>query len=149
MMNAKAARFLWSLVTLIALSGISRGFSQSSEPWTAKDYKDPAALAATLGDAKAAKPVIFNIGSVQQIKGAILIGPAGSSKNLDKLKQQLAKLPKDKEIVVYCGCCPFQRCPNARPAFELVKQMKFTNAKLLNLPTSLNDDWISKGYPME
>jgi hypothetical protein len=148
-MNALETRFLWSLVVLLVLSGISPGFSQSSEPWTDKDYKDPAALAATLGDAKAAKPVIFNIGSVQQIKGAILIGPAGSSKNLDKLKQELAKLPKDKEIVIYCGCCPFQRCPNARPAFELLKQLKFTNAKLLKLPTSLNDDWISKGYPME
>jgi hypothetical protein len=78
-----------------------------------------------------------------------LIGPAGSPKNLDKLKEELAKLPKNKEIVIYCGCCPFQRCPNARPAFELVKQMKFTNAKLLKLPTNLNDDWISKGYPME
>jgi thiosulfate/3-mercaptopyruvate sulfurtransferase len=148
-MKSKATPCLWSLVTLIAFSAISPAFSQSSEPWTNKDYKDPAALAATLGDAKAAKPVIFNIGSVQQIKGAILIGPAGSPKNLDKLKQQLAKLPKDKEIVIYCGCCPFQRCPNARPALELLKQMKFTNAKLLKLPTSLNDDWISKGYPME
>ena len=52
-------------------------------------------------------------------------------------------------MIIYCGCCPFRRCPNVRPAFELLKKMKFTNAKLLNLPTSLNDDWISKGYPME
>jgi thiosulfate/3-mercaptopyruvate sulfurtransferase len=148
-MNSKPTRLHWSLVTLIAFSAISPVFSQSSEPWTAKDYKDPAALAATLCDPKAAKPLIFNIGSVQQIKGAILIGPAGAPKNLDKLKEELAKLPKDKEIVIYCGCCPFQRCPNARPALELLKQMKFTNAKLLKLPTSLNDDWISKGYPIE
>jgi thiosulfate/3-mercaptopyruvate sulfurtransferase len=148
-MNSKATCFLTSLVTLIVFSAISPGFSQSSEPWTAKDYKDPAVLAATLRDPKAAQPVIFNIGSVQQIKGAISIGPAGSQKNLDKLKQELAKLPKDKEIIIYCGCCPFQRCPNARPAWDLLKQMKFTNAKLLKLPTNLNDDWIGKGYPME
>ena len=34
-------------------------------------------------------------------------------------------------------------------AFELLKKLKFTNAKLLNLPSNLNDDWISKGYPLE
>ena len=106
-------------------------------------------LAATIADAKAPKPVIFNIGPVQQIKGAIAIGPTGVADNLEKLKQQLAKLPKDKEIIIYCGCCPFRRCPNVRPAFELLQKMKFKNAKLLNLPTNLNDDWISKGYPME
>jgi hypothetical protein len=148
-MNASTTRFLGSLVTLLALSGISSGFSQLNEPMKAKDLKAPAALAAALRDEKAAKPVIFNIGSAQQIKSAILIGPVASEKNLETFKQELAKLPKDKEIVIYCGCCPFQRCPNARPALELVKQMKFTNAKLLKLPTSLNDDWVGQGYPME
>jgi thiosulfate/3-mercaptopyruvate sulfurtransferase len=111
--------------------------------------KDPATLAATLADAKAPQPVIFNIGPVQQIKSAIAIGPAKSQANLDKLKQQLAKLPKDKEVIIYCGCCPYSRCPNVRPAFELLQKMKFKNGKLLNLPSNLNDDWISKGYPME
>jgi thiosulfate/3-mercaptopyruvate sulfurtransferase len=51
-------------------------------------------------------------------------------------------------VVIYCGCCPFSRCPNVRPAFELLKEMKFTMPRLLNLPHSLNDDWVSKGYPM-
>jgi len=65
------------------------------------------------------------------------------------LQQQLAKLPKDKEIVIYCGCCPFSRCPNARPAFALLQKLKFKNAKLLNLPNNLKVDWINKGYPLE
>jgi len=148
-MNAQATRFLNPLVAVFLLSSLSRALPQSDEPWTDKQLKDPAALAATISDAKAPKPVIFNIGPVQQIKGAIAIGPTGAEANLDKLKQQLAKLPKDKEVIIYCGCCPFRRCPNVRPAFELLKKLKFTNAKLLNLPTSLNDDWISKGYPLE
>jgi thiosulfate/3-mercaptopyruvate sulfurtransferase len=148
-MNAQTKRLLGSLATLIILSGISPGFSQSGEQRKRNDLVEPAALAATLGDAKAAKPVIFNIGSVQQIKGAISIGPAGVQGNLDKFKQQLAKLPKDKEVIIYCGCCPFTRCPNVGPAMELLKKMKFTNAKLLYLPSNLNDDWISKGYPMQ
>ena len=148
-MHARAARFLDLLAAAILFSSISCAQPQSDEPWTDKQLKDPAVLAATLADAKAPKPVIFNIGPVQQIKGAIAIGPTGVQENLDKLNQRLAKLPRDKEVIIYCGCCPFRRCPNVRPAFELLKQMKFTKAKLLNLPTSLNEDWISKGYPME
>src|SRR5664279_5071646 len=148
-MNAYSTRFRNALVTALLLSSIGQALPQSDEPWTDKQLKDPAVLAAAIADAKAAKPVIFNIGPVQQIKGAIAIGPTSKSANLEKLKQHLAKLPKDQEVIIYCGCCPFSRCPNVRPAFELLKKLKFTNAKLLNLPTSLNDDWISKGYPLE
>ena len=148
-MNTQATGLLNALAVVVCLASLSLGRAQAEEPWTDKQLKDPAALAATLSDSKATKPVIFNIGPVQQIKGAIAIGPTGAEGNLDKLKQQLAKLPKDKEVIIYCGCCPFRSCPNVRPAFELLKKSKFTKAKLLNLPSSLDDDWISKGYPME
>jgi len=50
--------------------------------------------------------------------------------------------------VIYCGCCPFEHCPNVRPAFQLLNEMKFTNQKLLNLSTNLKTDWIDKGYPV-
>ena len=148
-MKARSRRLLPTLAVLASLLTVSPTTLPADEPWTDKQLEDPAALAAILSDPKAAQPVILNIGPVQQIKGAVAIGPAGVQQNLDKLKQHLAKLPKDKEVIIYCGCCPFRRCPNIRPAFELLKKMKFTKAKLLNLPTSLNDDWISKGYPME
>ena len=123
--------------------------AENEESWTDKDLKSPATLAAAIQDAKAPKPVIFNIGPVEQIKGAIRIGVTSDPKNLEALRQQLGKLPKNQEVVIYCGCCPFRRCPNVRPAFQLLRELKFTNAKLLNLPTSLNADWISKGYPLE
>ena len=148
-MNAKATRPLNLLAAAFVFSSVSQALPQSDEPWTVKQLKEPAALAATLADAKSPQPVIFNIGPVQQIKGAVAIGPVKAQANLDKLKQQLAKLPKDKEVIIYCGCCPYSRCPNVRPAFELLQKMKFKNGKLLNLPSNLNDDWISKGYPME
>src|SRR5664279_1429315 len=148
-MNAYSTRFRNALVTALLLSSISQALPQSDNPWTDKQLKDPAVLAAAIADPKAPRPVIFNIGSVQQIKGAIAIGPATKPDNLEKLKQQLAKLPKDKEVIIYCGCCPYSRCPSVRPAFELLKKLKFKNAKLLNLPSNLNDDWISKGYPLE
>jgi hypothetical protein len=148
-MNAQKTRLLNALAAAILFSSITPARPQSDNSWTEKQLKDPAVLAAAIADPKAPRPVIFNIGPVQQIKGAIAIGPATKPDNLEKLKQQLAKLPKDKEVIIYCGCCPYSRCPNVRPAFELLKKLNFTNAKLLNLPTSLNDDWISKGYPLE
>jgi hypothetical protein len=148
-MNGQTTRFRNTLAAVIILSSISLARVQADEPWTDKQLKDPAALAAAITDPKAPKPVIFNVGPVQQIKGAIAIGPAVKPDNLEKLKQALAKLPTDKEVIIYCGCCPFSRCPNVRPAFELLQKLKFKNAMLLNLPSNLNDDWISKGYPIE
>jgi hypothetical protein len=63
------------------------------------------------------------------------------------LKKTLSTLPKNKEVVIYCGCCPFDKCPNVRPAITALKEMKFTNYYLLNLPQNIRADWISKGYP--
>jgi hypothetical protein len=148
-MNAQKTRFLNALAAAILFSSITPALPQPDNPWTDKQLKDPAVLAAAIADPKAPRPLIFNIGPVQQIKGAIAIGPANKSANLEKLKQQLAKLPKDKEVIIYCGCCPYSRCPNVRPAFELLQKLKFKNAMLLNLPGNLKDDWISKGYPLE
>ena len=148
-MNAQKTRFLNALAATILFSSITPALPQSDNPWTDKQLKDPAVLAAAIANPKAPRPLIFNIGPVQQIKGALAIGPANKSANLEKLKQQLAKLPKDKEVIIYCGCCPYSRCPNVRPAFELLQKLKFKNAMLLNLPGNLKDDWISKGYPLE
>jgi hypothetical protein len=148
-MNAQKTRFLNALAATIFFSSITPALPQPDNPWTDKQLKDPAVLAAAIADPKAPRPLIFNIGPVQQIKGAIAIGPANKSANLEKLKQQLAKMPKDKEVIIYCGCCPYSRCPNVRPAFELLQKLKFKNAMLLNLPSNLKDDWISKGYPLE
>ena len=47
-MNAKATRLLNTLAAAILFSSISRALPQSDEPWTDKQLKDPAALAATL-----------------------------------------------------------------------------------------------------
>jgi alkanesulfonate monooxygenase len=39
------------------------------------------------------------------------------------------------------------RCPNIRPAFSLLNEMKFTHAHLLNLEHNIKTDWVAKGYP--
>jgi len=119
-----------------------------SEPWTQEQLMDPAVLAQMLNDPNAKVPVILDIGSFGGIKNSIRIGAAREKANIEKLRQFLSNQPKDADIVIYCGCCPFADCPNIRPAFNVLKEMGFTNAKLLNLPRNLKTDWSDKGYPM-
>ena len=51
-------------------------------------------------------------------------------------------------VVVYCGCCPFEHCPNIRPAMAVLKEMNFTDYYLLNLLRNIKINWIDKGYPV-
>jgi thiosulfate/3-mercaptopyruvate sulfurtransferase len=118
-----------------------------TEPWTASQLLAPADLAATISDPKAKKPVIICVGPGALIKGSLDMGPAKEKENLEKLKGVLSKLPKNADIVIYCGCCPFEHCPNIRPAFTLLNEMKFTNPHLLDLEHNIKTDWVAKGYP--
>ena len=119
----------------------------TSDPWTSDQLLAPAALAETIqkGDNV---PVIFNIGPAGAIYGSVDIGATREEANVAKLRSELEGLDKDAEVVVYCGCCPFENCPNIRPAMSLLNEMGFTNHKLLNLAENLKVDWINPGYPM-
>ena len=117
-------------------------------PWTDRDLMEPALLAVNIKENPAKLPLILNIGAVEDIKGAKHIGAAGKKENLKTLKTMVATLPKNTGIVIYCGCCPFTKCPNIRPAFQELKKMGFTNVKLLNLPVNLQTNWTAKGYPL-
>ncbi len=135
--------FLLILVTVACASVL-----KNEEPWTESQLMNPADLAKMLNDPSAKLPLIISIGPSGLIKNSVDIGPGKEKENIEKLRAELSKLPKDKEIVIYCGCCPFKPCPNIRPAFSLLNEMKFTNHKLLNLSQNLKVDWIDKGYPM-
>jgi hypothetical protein len=138
------------LIVLLAGAGGFRTINNhGDEPWTSKQLMDPAELAREITDPTAHKPFIFCVGPGAVIKNSIDVGPGKEKGNLDKFKQQLSKLPKDADIVIYCGCCPFERCPNVRPAFTLLNEMKFTNHKLLNIPHNIKTDWIDHQYPVE
>ncbi|MHA4807847.1 rhodanese-like domain-containing protein [Flavitalea flava] len=135
-------------LALIALAVSSFKQETTGEPWTEKQLLDPAALANTITNPQAKQPYIFCVGPGSIIKGSIDIGPGKEKENLNKFSQQLSTLPKDAPIVIYCGCCPFEHCPNIRPAFTLLNEMKFTHPQLLNLPHNIKTDWIDKGFPV-
>jgi rhodanese-related sulfurtransferase len=118
------------------------------DPWTADQLLEPSVLADKIKTGEAKNTLILNIGAVEDIKGATHIGAVNDAANLEKLKTAVATLPKNTELVIYCGCCPFVKCPNIRPAFLELKKAGFTNVKLLNLATNLKTNWIAKGYPL-
>jgi len=133
------------VITAIFASSFKQG---PPETWRKDQLIEPSTLAKLIGS-QDNQPIIFSIGFGGGIKNSIIMGPARDSANLQKWKTELAKLPKDANIVIYCGCCPFEHCPNVRPAFTMLNDLKFTNAKLLNLSHNLKADWIDKGYPVE
>lgn len=139
-----------SLLVIVAMVFAFKSFSlqQGKENWTEKQLIEPSELAKIINDPKVSKPIIYSIGPGGNIKGSIEMGAAQEKENLDKFKTELNKLAKDTDIFIFCGCCPFKDCPNIRPAFKLLNEMKFTNHKLLNLSHNLKVDWIDKGYPM-
>ena len=99
------------------------------------------------------KPLLFHVGPhmlYQQahIPGSEYLGQGSTAEGLQNLRKRVASLPKKTAIVLYCGCCPWNHCPNVNPAYDAVKEMGFTNVKVLYLPNNFGADWVYKGYPV-
>jgi rhodanese-related sulfurtransferase len=114
---------------------------------------EPKDLAAQL-QGKGARPVLIHVGFAVLYRGkhipqSVYAGPARSPEGIEALKKAVAALPKDGEIVVYCGCCPYDMCPNIKPALETLRQMGFTKVKALVIPKNFAADWVDQGYPIE
>ena len=101
-----------------------------------------------------AKPTVLYVGprflyAQAHIRGAEFIGPASDPQSLDHLRKRVAALPRNSRIVLYCGCCPWEHCPNIRPAYTELQKTGFTGVKVLYLANSFGTDWVDKGYPVE
>lgn len=143
----KLLLLLLPVVSLIVFA-CSNSVEKDKELWSKDQLMEPAELAKIINDPSAKKPFIYSVGPGANIKGVIEMGAAQEKEGLNILRSALSSHDKNTEIVILCGCCPFADCPNIRPAFALLNEMKFTNAKLLNLSHNLKVDWIDKGYPM-
>jgi rhodanese-related sulfurtransferase len=122
-----------------------------SDPWTPSQLLEPKELA---GAAHTGAPEIVMVGprvlyDGAHIVGALYAGPANKPEGIQKLLEAAASLPKDAQIVIYCGCCPMTRCPNIRPAFTALRDAGFKNVKVLALKESMHADWTEKGYPID
>ncbi|MFM7021876.1 MAG: rhodanese-like domain-containing protein [Flavobacteriales bacterium] len=117
--------------------------------WKKEQLMEPADLAKVLKDDKAKKPVVLNVGSVEDIYTAINVGPSSIAMGIKKIEAQMPKMKKNQDIVIYCGCCALEHCENIKPAYDLLLANGFKKVKILNLPVGLADDWRAKGYPMK
>lgn len=143
MKKLRIIKYGFLLFVIVACKNAS---AQNPENWSSKELTEPSALAVILKENKDV-PVIFSVGPGSIIPHSIDIGTVKDEKNLAKFKEQISKLSKSANILIYCGCCPFGHCPNVRPAIALLQSMHFTNYHLLDLPHNIKTDWISKGYP--
>ena len=76
-------------------------------------------------------------------------GPGTNQEGRDLLRNALAGVPKEREIVIYCGCCPWDHCPNMKPALDVLHALGYQHVKALMIETNLSKNWIQLGYPTE
>jgi len=145
---------------LIAVLGISATFAMrplranaSEQPWTKAQTVEAAQFATELQQEKDPYLTVIYVGVKAlyvgaHIPGAVFYGPGSTEQGLSELRRFAATLPRNSDVVLYCGCCPLEKCPNLRPAFRALKDSGFTRLRVLVLPTSFNSDWVEKGLPV-
>ena len=133
---------------LIAFTVIT-GNIALSQTWKKEQIMPAAELAAKINSPAGDKPMIFNIGPMDNIKTAKYVGKGTSVTAIDKMKSELSMESKTKSVVIYCGCCSFASCPNIKPAYDALVNAGFKNTKVLEIPEGIKPDWVAKGYPME
>lgn len=114
----------------------------------------PIELNQLLSANKADKPLMLQVGSrvlfdQAHIAGSEYAGPGSQPEGIDRLKKRVESVAKDKSIILYCGCCPWNRCPNVAPALRTLRSMGFTNVKVLYIANNFGSDWVDKGYRVE
>ena len=140
------------LISLQAHLGLAQNQHVPASSIPTADLIQPADFAANL-QTSAPKPLILQVGShvlfaEAHIPGSEYVGPAGQDAGIQTLKDRVAPLPKDTAIVLYCGCCPWDRCPNIARAYNLLHSQGFTHLKVLYIADNFGADWVNKGYPV-
>lgn len=113
---------------------------------------NPEELVAILQSPKGPKPLVLNVGPhlvymQAHIPGAEFIGPSSDSQGMESLRRRVKSLPHNTFIVLYCGCCPWDHCPNVRPAYYELQKAGFSKVKVLYIADNFGVDWVYKGYP--
>lgn len=127
---------------------------KAADTWPSSETMQPAQLAKMLTDKYVSLPTVVFVGFRSLYAGghvpdASFHGTASTEQGLAELKEWAASLPRSTELVIYCGCCPMDKCPNIRPAYTALSSMGFKRLRVLVLPASFAVDWADKGYPMQ
>jgi thiosulfate/3-mercaptopyruvate sulfurtransferase len=137
---------LLSVVCLISTQGIAQW-----SPIAPGRLINPEDLVRLLPSSKE-KPLMLQVGSHMlflqaHIPGSEYAGPAANGSGLQQLRKRVESLPRNKFIVLYCGCCPWNHCPNVKPADDALHSMGFTNVRVLYIADNFGTNWVDKGYP--
>src|ERR1019366_4049600 len=150
------AVFLCSLAAVACFntSIMSRAQNSSSSVIPRSDVMQPAELAKMLHVQDTSPPLLLQVGShvfyaEAHIPGSVYAGAGSQPTGLKMLENMVSSSPKDKLIILYCGCCPWNRCPNVGPAYNKLHDLGFTNVKVLYIANNFGSDWVAKGYPIE
>lgn len=134
-----------------ALQAVSASSADSAIPAT--ELLQPEKLVRILRFPNGEKPLVLQVGShvlyaEAHIPGSEYVGAAGQQAGLQALRDRVKKLKRNRFLVIYCGCCPWNKCPNIRPAYQQLHALGFTQVKVLYLADNFGVDWVNKGYPV-
>ncbi|MFZ0541023.1 MAG: rhodanese-like domain-containing protein [Candidatus Sulfotelmatobacter sp.] len=142
-----------SIVGTVAITVASLAFAYQATLIPASRLIKPDDLVKILRSSDSTKPLMIQVGfhvlySQAHIPGSEYIGPASSETGLQSLRKRVGSLPRNKFIVLYCGCCPWGHCPNIKPADDALRAMGFSNVKVLYIADNFGTDWVEEGYPV-
>jgi thiosulfate/3-mercaptopyruvate sulfurtransferase len=145
---------LFGLTTCPAQEMVPKQGSGSALTIPHAELIQPEALHYLLQAEGADKPLVLQVGShvlyaEAHIPGSDYVGAGSEAAGIQALQSLLVSRSRKQFIVLYCGCCPWNHCPNIGPAFQKLQEMGFTNVKVLYLADNFGADWVDKGYPVE
>lgn len=146
---------LASVIVCTPAATNAQGSALSATTIPAAQLIQPAELSALLAAKNTTSgPLVLQVGShvlfeEAHITGSQYAGPGSQASGLALLEKTVAPLAKDRFIVLYCGCCPWGRCPNVGPAFKRLHGLGYSNVKVLYIANNFGDDWVTKGYPTQ
>jgi len=132
-------------------AGAAAASAKDTTP-TKADLVQPEELAKALALPEWRRPVLLHVGfsvlyKSGHIPGSKYVGSGSTARGRAELKKALKAIPKDRSVVLYCGCCPWEHCPNVNPAFRVARGLGYKNVKILYIVQDLQRDWVDKGYP--
>ena len=138
-------------LALVLLASFSFAYQASLIP--TGQLMNPDELVKVLQSSTGEKPLMIQVGShvlysQAHVPGSEYIGPASSESGLQQLRKRVESLPRNKPILIYCGCCPWNHCPNVKPANDALHALGFTHVKVLYIANNFGTDWVDKGYPV-
>jgi 3-mercaptopyruvate sulfurtransferase SseA len=152
-MHNPSLRFAVGICVAVLATSFLTAYAQDTKAMSIPQSAliQPADFAKTL-QGTGSKPVVMSVGprmlfTQAHIPGAEWIGPASTPDGLQKLRARVTAIKKSNTVVLYCGCCPWEHCPNVAPAYAELKRLGFSSVKVLYIANNLGADWVYKGYP--